>query len=214
MMKYRFVIFDVDGTLIDSETTGVLSLQKTVRELAHKELSYEEALRCFGISSDKVAAQFDYPDAKAFGRRWVENFQAIAPQYMRIFPGIPQMLRSIKETGSLVGIVTSRNAEEIVCDPLVQSIISSCDVIVSASDTKRRKPDPEPVLCAISKAKALIPDLTAEDCIYCGDTDYDCFAGQGAGCKFALADWKNRGLRGLPADFVFTTADECREIIF
>ena len=89
----------------------------------------------------------------------------------------------------------------------------ACDMVVSSNDTERHKPDPEPLLYIIDKASALMPGISASDCIYCGDTIYDCMAGQGAGCKFALADWQQRGLRDIPADFIFTNADECREIL-
>ena len=46
---YRHFVFDIDGTLIDTERTGVLSLVKTVRELLGVEMPYEEAYGYFGI---------------------------------------------------------------------------------------------------------------------------------------------------------------------
>ena len=52
---YRHFVFDIDGTLIDTERTGVLSLIKTVRELLGVEMPYEEAYGYFGIPSAKVA---------------------------------------------------------------------------------------------------------------------------------------------------------------
>lgn len=212
-MKYGFVIFDVDGTLVNSEKTGVVSLQMTLKELIGVELSYEEALPFFGISSTDVAARFNYPDRGELSRRWSGNFEKIAPEYLGLFPGVTELMKELKASGSLVGIVTSRNNDEINADSLVRSLVAQCDVVVSASDVTRRKPDPEPVLCAISKAQALRPGLMPSDCIYCGDTDYDCAAGQGAGCSFALADWMHRGLRGIPADFIYCSDEECRRIL-
>ena len=70
---YRLAVFDIDGTLIDTERTGVESLVLTIRELMGKEVSYEEAYKVFGIPSGKVAGLLGYADARGFGDRWEER---------------------------------------------------------------------------------------------------------------------------------------------
>ena len=52
---YRLAVFDIDGTLIDTERTGVESLMKTIRELTGKEVPYGEAYKAFGIPSSVPA---------------------------------------------------------------------------------------------------------------------------------------------------------------
>ena len=52
---YKLAVFDIDGTLIDTERTGVESLVMTIRELLGKDIPYEEAYKAFGIPSSKVA---------------------------------------------------------------------------------------------------------------------------------------------------------------
>ena len=53
--SYEDFVFDIDGTLLDTERTGVLSLMQTIRELTGEEAGYEEAYRFFGVPSAKVA---------------------------------------------------------------------------------------------------------------------------------------------------------------
>jgi len=212
-MKYKFVIFDVDGTLMDSETVGVMALQRTIKKLMGLDLSYEEALPFFGLSSKDTAVILHYDDDEGLAKSWMADFKALAVEKLDFFPGVLDLIRKIKASGAMVGIVTSRSESEVAADPRVKNLFDNCDASVCSDDTSRRKPDPEPVLCAISRATALCPNLQPSDCIYCGDTEYDCLAGKGAGCSFALADWKKRGRGNIAADFVFISADECWKIL-
>ena len=72
--KYKLAVFDIDGTLIDTERTGVESLVKTIKELVGKDVPYEEAYKAYGIPSSKVGAMYGYADGQKFLERWEENF--------------------------------------------------------------------------------------------------------------------------------------------
>ena len=108
---YKLAVFDIDGTLIDTERTGVESLVLTIRELMGKEVSYEEAYKVFGIPSGKVAGLLGYADAHRFGQRWEENFVALS-HHIRPMPGVLEALRRVKASGMATGVVTSRSHME------------------------------------------------------------------------------------------------------
>ena len=97
-----FIIFDIDGTLIDTERTGVLSLIQTVKELMGKEMPYDEAYKYFGIPSGKVAPMMGYPDAKLFERRWEEHFIGLM-HLMKAFPGVEEMMERLAQAGCRMG---------------------------------------------------------------------------------------------------------------
>lgn len=217
MTLFKLVIFDIDGTLIDSEETGVLSLMQTIRELTGLEVSYEEAYRWFGISSADVSRDVHFDDAVAFGERWEENFVALT-HLIKPFPGTLELVAAIHEAGFRTGIVTARNHFEFDKDVHIKPFLRYIDHIVCADDTARRKPDPEPmrhcvaIASAASQAAGNAPIAPAE-AIYFGDTIYDFRCADGAGCSFALADWRARGLQGIPAPFRFTSAPEALQIL-
>lgn len=205
---YRHYIFDIDGTLIDTERTGVLSLMKTVRELLGQEMPYGEAYRYFGIPSGKVAPMLGFADNELFANRWEENFVEL--QYlMKPFDGVQDVLTHLKETGKWIGCVTSRNRYEFSKDIHLQKMAHLFDAAICAEDTARHKPDPEPVLEYMRRMEQRTGErVLPEECLYLGDTVHDFECASGAGCDFALADWHVRGMQGIPAKYRFSTAEE------
>lgn len=210
---YKHFVFDIDGTLIDTEKTGVLSLIQTVRELLGKELPYDEAYKYFGIPSCKVGPMMNCPDPVRFAEVWEEHF--VEMQYlMKTFDGVADMLAAIRSAGRKIGCVTSRSRYEFEKDPHLAALVPLFDHIVCAEDSVRHKPFPDPMLAYMRKAsEASGTEVLPSECIYLGDTMHDCCCGHDAGCDFALADWYNRGMGSIPAQYRFTSAEEVLELL-
>ena len=153
---YKLAVFDIDGTLIDTERTGVESLVMTIRQLLGKEVSYEEAYKAFGIPSSRVAHLYGYEDAKRFGERWEENFIALS-HYINPFPGVLDTLRCIKATGMATGVVTSRNRMEFDFDDYLREMVPYLDHIVCSEDTNHHKPHPE-IFLKTAEALGVLPE--------------------------------------------------------
>lgn len=204
---YKNIIFDIDGTLIDTEKTGVLSLVQTVRELIGREMPYNEAYTYFGIPSGKVAPMLNYPDAALFAEVWEEHFVELM-HLTKAFPGVDTMMRTLAEADRRIGCVTSRNRYEFEKDTELAPLVKYFEVEICAEDTRLHKPDPEPALEFLRRTGA-----DAGDTIFVGDTmhDYQCAAG--AGITFLLADWRSRGMQGIPADYRAENAEEMLRIL-
>ena len=202
-----FIIFDIDGTLIDTERTGVLSLIQTVRELMGRELPYEEAYKFFGIPSGKVAPMMAYPDAKLFERRWEDHFIGLM-HLMKAFPGVEEMMSRLAQAGCRMGCVTSRNRYEFEKDVELKPLLKYFEIEICAEDTELHKPNPEPALEFLRRAGA-----SAREAIFVGDTMHDCQCAHGAGIPFLLADWRSRGLQGIPAEFRAENAEQMLEVL-
>ena len=181
---YKLAVFDIDGTLIDTEKTGVESLVVTIKELLGTDIPYEEAYKYFGIPSNKVAGLLGYEDSKLFGERWEENFIALS-HYIRPFPGVLEALKRIKATGIATGVVTSRNKMEFGYDDHLRSLAS----------------------------KALGTAISPSEVIFFGDTGHDYACARDAGCDFALADWKGRDAGEILFRYKFSSAEEMESIL-
>ena len=205
---YRHFVFDIDGTLIDTERTGVLSLMQTVKELLGVEMPYGEAYGYFGIPSAKVAPLLGYADAARFGARWEENFVELS-YMMKPFEGVEEVLAAVRSAGRTTGCVTSRSRYEFDKDVHMQRLVKYIDHVVCAEDSEGHKPSPDPMYAYMRKAGGALP----EECIYIGDTMHDCQCATGAGCDFALADWQGRGLQGIPARYHLTEIGQILDLL-
>ena len=181
--KYKHIIFDVDGTLLDTAKTAMTSLKLAIKELLGKDMEIEDLMFYFGIPSVKTVKILGFEDADQAIDRW----ETIYNDYRYLtspFPGVEEMLEQLKKDGLKIGIVTSRNEIEINNDPYLKRWDKYIDLLIGSADTVNHKPHPEPILTYMERMGA-----TPEECIYIGDTLFDSQCAHGAGLKFILTQW-------------------------
>jgi len=177
------VIFDVDGTLIDTEFTVKKSLQKLLQERTGNYYSWEELNFILGIPGHVTLARFGITDVEQAGRQWNE-YMIEFKNRVKVYDGIKETLQQLKAAQVIVGLVTSKTRTELNNDFVHFGLMSYFDFYVCASDTERHKPFPDPLLKFLE-----VSGITAEQAIYVGDTTYDEQAAYSAGIKFGLALW-------------------------
>ena len=204
---YSHIIFDIDGTLVDTERTGLMSLGQTVQQLTGREMTMEELYPYFGIPSYEASKMLSIGDPDRFAELWEENFQK-ALSWSKVFEGIPEVLDAIAASDRVMGVVTSRSRFEYDNDRLLLKWKPRFAPVICSEDSETHKPLPGPALAFLERSGA-----KAEDCVYIGDTMHDCSCAQGAGVAFALADWSGKGLQNIPAEYYLTRPEEILEII-
>lgn len=210
---YRHFIFDIDGTLIDTEKTGVLSLIKTVKELMDVDMPYEQAYKFFGVPSGGVGAVLGYHEPAYFSHCWEQNFIALSDM-IQPFEGVGQMLAAVKAARRTIGCVTSRNLFEFNKDIHFQKLLHYFDCCITAEDSTTHKPEPGPILAFLDKVGATLGEkIDPRECIYIGDTISDEGCAHGAGCDFALVDWRSRGQGSIPAEYYFTRMSQILDLL-
>jgi HAD superfamily hydrolase (TIGR01549 family) len=205
MIMVKCVIFDVDGTLINTERAILLSLQQTVKEMTGKEHPLGDLTFAFGIPGKKALAALEVPDVDQAMSRWVERSYDYASD-VQLFDGIEETLSTLKEKGRMAGIVTSQAKRElgILLDHF--HIQPYFDHVITFDDTEKHKPDPDPLFAFLKKA-----NLSAKDTIYIGDTPYDQLSAKSAGIPFGLALWGAKTT--IPnADYVFNRPQELLDL--
>ncbi len=182
-MKYKHIIFDVDGTLIDTEYAIIRSLQDLLKARTGKEPDYDTLTFVLGITGEDALKKMGMDDIPALLELWIEQMNTYSST-IGPFKGIAQVLDSLSHMGYKLGIVTSRTRYEFDDDFRHFGIRQYFDTTICADDTKEHKPAPAPLLKYMELENAAPDSL-----LYIGDSKYDRECAKNAGVDFALALW-------------------------
>ena len=181
----KVVLFDFDGTIMDTNEVIINSWQHTFRNLTGKEADVNMLLGTFGepleISIDKMLPEFSRDDAMRIYREYQYcNFKGL----ISLFPGVVEVLRELKEKDIKTAIVTSRLRRTTMEGIEKFDLHDFFDTVVTMEDTKKHKPDAEPAFEALRRL-----NIEAEKAIMVGDSKFDIMCARNAGVKSVLVDW-------------------------
>lgn len=204
---YKHIIFDIDGTLLDTEKAVLLSLQKLVFEELNKDLSFDELRFAFGLPGEVTLKKLGITNISDCNVKWNKYLKDYF-HHVKIFDDIKDTLIRLNEIGISTGIVTSKTKEEFINDFVPFELNHYFKLIVCADDTEKHKPDPDPILKFIELSGA-----DKSKTIYIGDTNYDMECAFGAGIDFALALWGARSSIGIKANYILDNPKQILELV-
>ncbi|MCQ9184445.1 HAD family hydrolase [Streptomyces sp. IBSBF 2953] len=177
----RAAVFDVDGTLVDTNHLHVVTWWEAFRQAGHR-VPMHAVLRAVGLGSEDLVARLLGDDRDKDGDAELSAaHKALYGQYFDRLPPLRDagsLLRRLHDDGWTVVLATSASGPELSA---LRSAIDADDVIAataSADDVEEGKPAPEPVRHALELAGA-----PAERAVFVGDTVWDMRAGRRAGVR-------------------------------
>jgi pyrophosphatase PpaX len=181
-VRFRIVLFDLDGTLIDSGPIILASMQHAVRTVLGREIPVEElgtTIGGQGIVAQMTAIDADHADELL--EVYKEHNDGLH-ETLEAFDELLELLPGLRAEGRKLGIVTAKRHRTVdLALARFPALASSFDVVVGFEDTERHKPDPEPVLLAVEKLGG-----SPEEAAYVGDSPFDIGAAKAARV-FAIA---------------------------
>jgi pyrophosphatase PpaX len=184
-VRFRVVLFDLDGTLIDSGPIILASMQHSVRTVLGREIPPEEL--GLTIGGQGIVAQVQAIDAE----RADELLEAYKQHNdglhdtLEAFDDLLALLPSLKAEGRKLGIVTAKRHRTVALAlERFPALEAEFDVVVAHEDTSRHKPDPDPVLFAIERLGG-----EPADSAYIGDSPFDIRAAKAAGVFAVAVGW-------------------------
>lgn len=184
-MKYPYILFDFDGTLANTNGLVLGSWKHAFRVLRGIEQSDEFIKRTFGeplgVSMEKFFPEVPVEEAIAIYRSHQKD---IFEEMIEPFPGMVELIKELKARGYKVALTTSRLAPSTMVGLRKFGLDEVFDAIVTADDTTRHKPDPEPALITLEKLGA-----KPEEALLIGDSMFDIKCAHNAGVKAVLVGW-------------------------
>ncbi len=196
-MAYKHVIFDIDGTMLDTEYAILHSLQDTVLDIAGRKPEIEDLTFALGIPGEVALEQLGIKDTVYANKLWNDILLKYTP-FIKLFDGISELLEELHKKGSRLGIVTSKTRQEFVADFDPCGVTSLFDTVICVEDSPRPKPFADPILTYLGKTGA-----QKEEVIYIGDTVYDFQCAENAGVDFGLAVWGSNSKETIHAKYFF-----------
>lgn len=184
-MRRPAILFDLDGTLIDSGPIIIASMRHASVTVLGREPD-EEKVRA-AIGGPGLAAQMRELDPERVDDLVAAYRAHNIPLHatLEAFPGIPELLLELRARGHRLGIVTAKRVDTVqLAFERLPVLRETTEVVVGHDDTTRHKPDPEPVLEALARM-----GVAPEEAAYVGDSPFDIRAGRAAGTLAVAVGW-------------------------
>ncbi|MDD3410720.1 MAG: HAD-IA family hydrolase [Eubacteriales bacterium] len=192
MKRYDTVLFDLDGTILDTLDDLTDSMNHVLRAYGYAERTREQVQSFIGNGVLKLVERA-LPAGTA-ADRVQEAYAAFKTYYTahcdvktRPYPGMQALLTALRERGVTVGVVSNKNdaAVKALC---ASHYAGSAQVAIGGRDDMPRKPAPDLALLALREL-----GQTAERLLYVGDSEVDSQLAQAIPCDCALVSWGFRG---------------------
>lgn len=211
IMGYKYVLFDLDGTLIDTNQLIIDSFKHTYKTCLGLEVDEQEILRYFGEPLLVTLKRYSGERCDELFKTYIEYNESRHDDTVTIFEGVKELLAELHKQGFILALVTSKRRKVALMGLDLFDIKKYFRAFVALEDTELHKPNPAPVVKALELLGAQ-PD----DAIMVGDSVFDIHSAHGAGVKAALVTWSAaHGFQGddISADYVVKSTEELLNII-
>lgn len=197
----RAVLFDLDGTLIDSapDLGAAADLLRTQRGLPSLPLTAYRPLAgagARGMLSVAFGLAPDHPDFPALREEFFANYERCIHDRTYAFDGIQELVATLEHKGLRWGVVTNKATRFTSLIVQRMPLFGSAAVVVSGDTTPYSKPHPAPLLEAAARL-----GVAPEQCLYVGDDERDIVAGRAAGMRTIAAMYGYLGVQNNPQDW-------------
>jgi pyrophosphatase PpaX len=206
-VRFPIVLFDLDGTIVDSGWIILASYRHATTTVLGRDYPDDVLLARVGAGDlEEQMREFDAERSDELARAYRE-FYAPLHSELQAFPGMLELLHRLDEEGRTLGIVSAKRHDivQLALDAL--GFGDTLDIVVGSDEAPRGKPHPDQILLALNRLGA-DPDQTA----YVGDAPFDVAAAKAAGVHAVGVTWggihTRERMEGEGPDAVVDTAEE------
>jgi pyrophosphatase PpaX len=214
MIKIKAVFFDLDGTLVDTFESIVISFNEALKALGAGPVDREILVESIGAPHDVTlrkivpgASREELNEATSVFRK---TRAEITDKYTKVLPGVPELLKNLKSKNIKTGVVTTTTRQMTEHILKAANLYDFFDVLITRDDVKNLKPDPEPIINAIDKL-----NLNKDECIMVGDHPNDIISAKTASVKVAAIPnvYDKKTLEKYKPDYIFKNIIDVESVI-
>ena len=180
----KAVIFDLDGTLIDTNDLILDTFQHVIKKCLGRTPTEEELHQVYGKTLDEQMAFFSTERRQELVDAYKVYYRAHMDERTHLFEGVKRLLDELASRGLQMAAVTNKGSRGVHHAFDKFDLGKYFSAVITADDVTKGKPDPEGILAALNQL-----GVTAEEALFVGDSHSDILAAKGAGVKSVLVGW-------------------------
>lgn len=206
-MTTEAVLFDLDGTLVDSLPLILKSFQASLEQM---ELCYsdEEIVKTVGLPLRDICSRFAGERGEELFQRYLKYQDTIHDSYLKEYAGTSNVLGILDAKGYRMGIVTSKRRVMAERGIKITGLDRFIRTLVALEDAPRAKPEADPVLLALEQI-----GTTPQRASYVGDSPFDIRCGKKAGVRTVGVTWGISSRNALEKESPDAIIDNWSELI-
>ena len=188
MKEYRYYLFDLDGTLLDTTDLIAHCFHHACYSHCRLPIQPDQVYPILGLplkeSFQRLLGERKNINTDLLVDTYKRHQLTVYPQYLKIFPNVKSTLRQLRKCGKKIAIVTSRKKETATLYLRRMEIEGYFETVVTPEDTLEHKPHPAPARKALELIRG-----TRESALFIGDSLFDVECGHRCGMDTALVLW-------------------------
>lgn len=207
MNKYNAIIYDIDGTILNTLNMNMYPLLQIIKEETGETWSFDQVLKFAAYPGMKVMEELKIKNPEATYARWVLYVNAYE-EGATLYDGFMDVFEAFKKNYIKQAIVSAKTHKQYELDICSKGIDQYMDTVILAEDTTKHKPDPEPLLKCIENL-----NVPKEEVIYIGDALSDQQSSINAGIDFGYAKWGSVSTTPLHGTYTFESPTDLLKLL-
>ncbi|TCS95687.1 pyrophosphatase PpaX [Hazenella coriacea] len=183
-MSYRAILFDLDGTLLNTNQLILASFMHTLEHHCPGKYTEQDVLAIMGEPLIDMMRRFDDRQAEQMVETYQKHNIENHDHYVEPFPHVVEVIKQINQAGIPMAVVTNKRRPVVEMGLRLFGLDAWMDEVICVGDAPQAKPEPDLLLLAMERIQ-----MKPEECLMVGDSRYDLMAAQKAGVACAGVSW-------------------------
>lgn len=210
LMNFKYLLFDLDGTLINTNKLIIDSFKYTLKKHIDLDIEESQIKRYFGEPLLITLERFSKDKAELMFKTYIEYNESIHDERVEIFQDVEYALADMDKSGHTLCVVTSKRKVLAKRGLEIFDLLKYFSGIIAYEDTSRHKPHPDPIIRALDLLNA-----KPEQALMIGDSEFDIGCAKNAGVKSAFVSWSEAKdyQDGIEPDYTISEISQLLNII-